>query len=154
MAYLEHKEIFLCVIEMWWHCLPIMQCPLVANWKADSSIWDALGIVLYFYKIFLKNALIHFRDFPTFTNSTNLQIIALIFVFPVLFHPLLKALECRCCTQGEKVLSSLRLEIMAQGSALQCSERSVIPLSYPGTHTLCKIMIKKYAKYINFGTNN
>ena len=48
------------------------------------------------------------------------------------FHLLLKVLECRWCTRAEKVLSSLRLELTAQGASLQCSEPSVIPLSYPG----------------------
>ena len=47
------------------------------------------------------------------------------------FHLLLKVLECRWCTQAEKVLSSLRLELTAQGAALRCSKPSVIPLSYP-----------------------
>ena len=34
------------------------------------------------------------------------------------FHLLLKVLECRWCTQAEKVLSSLRLELVAQGTSL------------------------------------
>ena len=41
-------------------------------------------------------------------------------------------LECRWCTQAEKVLSLLRLELITQGAALRWSEPSVIPLSYPG----------------------
>ena len=55
--------------------------------------------------------------------------ILLIFVFPVLI--LLKFLECRCCTQAQKVLSSLRLKLTAWMAALGCSKPSVIPLSYP-----------------------
>ena len=34
------------------------------------------------------------------------------------FHLLLKVLECRWCTQAEKVLPSLRLVLTAQGAAL------------------------------------
>ena len=53
--------------------------------------------------------------------------------FQTWFNLLLKVLECRCCTQADKVLSSLRLKLTAQGAVLRCSELSVIPLSYPGT---------------------
>ena len=39
----------------------------------------------YLYKFTMVwYVLFHFRDFPTFTNSTNLQMKVLIFVFPVL----------------------------------------------------------------------
>ena len=40
--------------------------------------------------------------------------IVLIFGFPVLLHPLLKANACRCCTRAIKVFFSLRLELTAQ----------------------------------------
>ena len=84
--------------------------------------------VTYIFEFFL-----HFCDFPTFTNSINLQIINKRLCFLSWFHPPLKVLECRCCTQAEKVLSSPRLQLMGQGTALQCYEPSVIPLSHPGS---------------------
>ena len=47
------------------------------------------GVLVYKYKYLYKFTMVwyvlfHFRDFPTFTNRTNLQMKVLIFVFPVL----------------------------------------------------------------------
>ena len=74
--------------------------------------------------------------------------IVLIFVFSSLdFHLLLKVHECRWCTQAKKVLSSLRLELTAQGAALRCSPPSVIPLSDPGAPSIVsvKMCYKRYS---------
>ena len=71
--------------------------------------------------------------------------IVLIFGFPVLLHPLLKANACRCCTRAIKVFFSLRLELTAQSEAHWCSEPSVLPLSYPGTQK--KISLTSSSSY-------
>ena len=93
----------------------------------------------------LKVFYFHTCDFLTFTNRKNLQIIALIIVFP-----LLKVVECRYCTRAKQVF----VLTVAQTHSPGCSTLMFRAACYTTQLSRCPLTRKKDVNKIKLAITN